>query len=75
MFGAFDPDEPFRFGCCFNDLFYLSAGAVGVVISTDEELWLGALREKTIGVVSAIGVDRQAKADERFDARIAATGA
>jgi hypothetical protein len=63
MFGSFDPDKLLRFGCGFDDLFYLSAGAVGVVVSTDEELWLGALREKTIGVVSAFGVDWQAKAD------------
>ena len=75
MFGSFDPDEPLGFRCRFDDLFYLSAGAVGVVISTDEELWLGALREKTVSVVSAIGVDRQAEADECFDARVAATGA
>jgi hypothetical protein len=75
VLGSFDPDESLRFGRGFDDMFHLSAGAVGVVISTDEEFWLEALREKTIGVVSAIGVDREAKADQRFDAWVAAAGA
>jgi hypothetical protein len=75
VLGSFDPDESLRFDCGFDDLFYLTAGTVGVVISTDEKLWLGASREKTVGVVSAIGVDREAKADQRFDTRVAATGA
>lgn len=74
MFRSFDPDESLRFSCCLDGLFYLSARAVSVVVSTDEKLWLRALWEKAVGVVSAFGMNGQAKTDQSFDAWVSATG-
>ena len=51
------------------------AGAKGVVVAGEEELWGHDAGEEVVGVVAAVGVDGEAEGDEAFDADIAAAGA
>jgi len=70
----FYPQETFGFGGCGEELLHVLAGAVLIVIATDEELRLHAAGKKFIGVVSAFCVGRYAEADQALDPDVAAAG-
>jgi len=70
-----DPDQTLWFGRSFEDAFHDVAWAVLVVIATDEELWLGAIGQKLVGVVTSFRMDWNAKAYETLYLGISTTGA
>jgi len=75
MIRACDPYQTFWFGRSFEDTFQNVAWAVLVVIATKEELWLGAIGQKLVSVVSPFCVDWNAEANESLYAWVTAAGA
>ena len=75
MVSPFYPQETFGLGGCGEELLHVLAGAVLIVIATDEELRLHAAGEKFVGIVTAFCVSRHAEADQALDPDVAAAGA
>jgi len=74
VLGTGDDSGAFGFGNLGPDSLELLDGRELVVVAAQEELGLGTLREKTIGIVAARRGDGKAESDEPTDARVSAAG-
>src|SRR5690349_20977095 len=75
MVGAFDPDQPLWFGGVGKGLLHLKARPKGVMFAADKKFGLRTAGEEAVGIVSALGVNRQPQSHQSCNSRVAAARA